>query len=77
MKGEQEMDEIDFIIDVEENGFDPVNEDHVAALQRMINSGLVWKLQGFWGRLASGMISADVVSAPGALILESEDNTEG
>lgn len=50
------MSSLDFIMDVEENGFDLDNEDHVAGIEEMIQSGLCWQLQGFWGRLANAYL---------------------
>lgn len=47
-----DRDVLNFIMDVEGNGFNPDNPDHVRNLEAMIASGMVWKLQGFWGRLA-------------------------
>lgn len=58
---EARMENLDFIMEVEEEGFDPNNEYHVDTLQHMIDTGLVWKLQGFWGRLASRAIDQGIV----------------
>lgn len=57
------MDTIDFIMMVEDGEFDHENEEHVQALQDMIDSGMVWKLQGFWGRFATQMINLGIVKA--------------
>ena len=56
------MNELDFIMMVETEGFDETNPDHINGLQRMIDSELVWKLQGSWQRFASSLINAGVVS---------------
>lgn len=61
---DQEMDEIDFIMKVETDGFDHENLKEVAALQKMIDSGLAFRLQGFWARFASRMIDLKIVNAP-------------
>jgi len=57
------MGSLDFIMDVEENGFNPDNNEHVSALQDMIDSGLVWQLQGSWGRLARAAIEVGICNA--------------
>lgn len=54
------MNTLDFIMEVESDGFDPDSSEHVKALQGMIDSGLAWKLQGFWGRLASAAIKEGI-----------------
>jgi len=59
------MDSLDFIMMVEQEGFDEDNSDHVSALQSMIDTGMVWKLQGSWGRLAKSAIEADICSMEG------------
>lgn len=60
------MNMIDFIMMVEGGEFDHENEEHVQALQDMIDSGMAWKLQGFWGRFANQMIQLGVVTAKAA-----------
>ncbi|MBD3755905.1 MAG: hypothetical protein IE937_09740 [Gammaproteobacteria bacterium] len=47
---------IDFIISVETDGFDPMNDDHRKGLQNLIDSGMIHHLQGSWQRLAGQMI---------------------
>lgn len=60
------MSELDFIMKVETEGFDHENEKEIEALQRMIDSGLAWRLQGYWGRFASQMIRLRLVNPPKA-----------
>jgi hypothetical protein len=60
------MDELDFIIKVEQDGFDHENDQEVEALQKMIDSGLAFRLQGFWGRFATQMINMGIVNPPKA-----------
>lgn len=62
MTPEQQMDTIDFIMLVEEGRFDPANASHVKSLQSLIDSGLVWQLQGAWQRFAKTMIEIGIVS---------------
>ena len=57
------MDQLDFIMAVEQDGFDPDNEDHVEQLQQMHDSRLAYQLQGFWGRLATRAIEAGIIKA--------------
>jgi hypothetical protein len=43
------------------------DEDQVIeAWQHLINTGLCWQLQGFFGRTAMDLIRRDVCQAPGA-----------
>jgi hypothetical protein len=58
------MDQIDFIMLVEDEGFDHEDPEQVTALQEIINSGFIWKLQGSWQRFAKDMINAGIVKAP-------------
>jgi hypothetical protein len=58
--GLHKMNQLDFIMIVELEGFDSSNPDHVEALQNMINNGMAWKLQGFWGRLAAFAIEEGI-----------------
>jgi hypothetical protein len=55
------MDQIDFIIMVEEGGFNVEDEVHIASLQRMIDTSIIWKLQGSWQRFAKSMLKAKLV----------------
>lgn len=58
------MDSLDFIMMVEEGGFDHTDPEQIKALQGMIDTGLVWKLQGSWGRFATQMINVGLVKMP-------------
>jgi len=50
------FDEVIFIMDYEAG---ELNDDQIIeGMQRLIDSGLVWKLQGFYGRLAMNLIEA-------------------
>lgn len=64
MTPEKQMDTIDFIITVESGEFDPENPSHIKSLQEMINSGLIYKLQGSWQRFAQSMIDVGLVFPP-------------
>lgn len=50
----------DFTATMIAEGVEPVDEyeDYVAAWQHLIDTGLVWKLQGFFGRTAQAMIES-------------------
>ena len=39
-------------------------ETYIASMQHLINTGVVWRLQGFFGRRAVEMIEAGVCTAP-------------
>lgn len=50
------MANVDFIIRFESGEAD--DEEIVEEFQKMIDSGLVWQLQGFYGRTAAALIEA-------------------
>lgn len=39
-------------------------EEYLAAWQHLVDTGLAWKLQGFFGRTAQRMIEAGVIQPP-------------
>jgi hypothetical protein len=39
-------------------------EAYIAAFQTLVNSGIVWKLQGWYGREADRLIKAGLVTLP-------------
>ena len=62
---------------------DMINEEqYIAAWQHLINTGLCWRLQGWFGRTARRMIDAGYCCSPtaqsviGSLSTLSEKNTE-
>lgn len=55
------MNQIDFIIKFE-NG-EATQDEIVENFQEMINSGIVWQLQGFYARYATGLIESGYCSA--------------
>lgn len=57
------MPDIDFIIRFESG--EVTEEEVVENFQNMIDSGVVWQLQGFYGRTAAGLIEAGLCTAPG------------
>ena len=50
------MDQVDKMIAFEQGELD--NDDGIDLFQELINSGLVWQLQGFYGRAAQSLIQA-------------------
>lgn len=50
------MDQLDKMIAFENGELD--HDEIVELFQELINSGLVWKLQGFYGRTAAQLIEA-------------------
>ena len=55
------MPSIDFIIRFE-NG-EAEEEEVITEFQNMINSGIVWQLQGFYGRTAARLIEAGLCTS--------------
>jgi len=55
------MPSIDFIIRFE-NG-EAEEEEVITEFQNMINSGIVWQLQGFYGRIAANLIEAGLCTS--------------
>ena len=43
---------------------DATEEDYIAAMQHLIDTGVVWQLQGSYGRLAVDMIEAGLCQPP-------------
>lgn len=54
------MNTFDAIMRIECPDEDTTYEDQIEAVQSLIDSGLVWQLQGAYGRLAQRMIDAGV-----------------
>lgn len=46
---------VDFIL-LFESDYDLTDEEIIEGFQHMINSGIVWELQGFYGRTAQNLI---------------------
>jgi hypothetical protein len=59
MTMEVTMSSLDDILLIEEGC--PSEEEYIAAYQRLVNSGLVWQLQGSYGREATRLINAGLV----------------
>jgi hypothetical protein len=53
---DEQFDSLKFMIDFE-NG-DATDEETISGFQHLIDSGLVWKLQGYYGRMATQLIDA-------------------
>lgn len=64
LKAEETMTDVDAILLIE--GGDASEEVYVAAFQHLINAGVVWRLQGFYGRTATALLEAGLCSRPGA-----------
>lgn len=45
-------------------GFEPTEEQQTEAWQHLIDTGLAWTLQGWFGRRAAELIEQGVCSAP-------------
>lgn len=56
------MTTVDLVMAIE--GGELSEEEYVKAFQKLIDSGLVWQLQGFYGRTASNLIKAGLCKLP-------------
>jgi hypothetical protein len=56
------MNMYDAVMNVENGDCD--EETYIASMQNLINTGIVWRLQGFFGRRAVELIEAGVCTAP-------------
>lgn len=56
------MDYIDEIIAYEQGELP--DDEIIALFQRLLDSGLVWKLQGHYGRTASALLRANLIQEP-------------
>jgi hypothetical protein len=60
---EKKFDEVDFIINFE-GGELKDKEELIAGFQHLINSGIVWRLQGLYGRTAQRLIDQGFCTLP-------------
>lgn len=60
---EKEFDVVDFIISFE--GGNIKDSDIVEGFQHLINSGIVWDLQGSYGRMADRLIEQEICKKEG------------
>lgn len=44
--------------------YEPTKQETIEAWQYLINTGLVWSLQGWFGRMAMSLIEQEVCIAP-------------
>jgi len=61
MKNKTEFDLVGFVMDFEGGEMD--KETLVAGFQNLINTGMAWNLQGFYGRTANSLIEAGLCTA--------------
>ena len=52
-------------IDIAEGYVEPKNkEEYLAAWQHLVDTGIVWTLQGWFGRMATRLIEAGEIERP-------------
>ena len=56
MQEDKKFDVVGFVLDYEVGALN--DEDTIAGFQHLINTGMVWNLQGSYGRLAKQLIEA-------------------
>lgn len=59
---------LDFIMAFEDQGGDMPPEELAAGFQKLIDTGLVWQLQGFYGRMASDLIEQGLCKPHGCVV---------
>lgn len=57
----QKMSDLDAVITIE--GGDASDKEIIAAFQHLIDTGVVWSLQGFYGRTAKSLIERGICHA--------------
>lgn len=63
--------DIDFIMAYEDGILSP--DEQIAGFAAGITSGMVWQLQGSYGRMAHGLIRAGYISQTGEILRTAED----
>lgn len=66
------MDQIDKIIAFEDGSLG--RDETIELFQELIDSGLVWQLQGFYGRTARDLIEAGLCTAPISKLAKARGN---
>ena len=61
-EGTKEADNVGDIITYEQGELSW--EDTLALFQRLVNTGLAWKLQGSYGRMAAALLNAGYITRP-------------
>ena len=56
MQEDKKFDVVGFVLDYEVGALN--DEDTIAGFQHLINTGMVWNLQGSYGRMAKQLIEA-------------------
>lgn len=60
MSNQEQFDQVEFIMEYENGELD--EDGVVEGFQNLIDSGIVWSLQGSYGRTASALIEAGLCS---------------
>lgn len=60
------MDIVSQIIEFEDGELD--EENAVALFSELIKTGLAWKMQGSYGRIANGLIEAGILDSNGEIL---------
>jgi len=50
-------------------GYEPTEEEQLQAWAHLIRTGVVWSLQGWYGRTAAAIIEAGYINQEGEIIL--------
>lgn len=64
---------VDEIIRFEGGGMD--DQETIRFVARLVASGLAWKFQGCYGRLAARMIEAGIVSRDGRVLCDQKEGS--
>lgn len=61
-KMKRKMDDFDATM-IAEGNMDASHEEQIEAWQHLVDTGLAWKLQGFFGRTAQRLIDEGIINA--------------
>lgn len=48
--------------------------DTVDLFQRLVNNGMAWRLQGAYGRMATELLDAGMITSPFQVVADSDDD---
>ena len=65
---------VDWLVAWEQGALSAEGEIHL--FQELVNSGLAWQLQGMYGRQATAMLDAGLITSPFQVVADSNNTQE-